>query len=181
MNCLWSKAIDCHCCFINFELNSAQRKINFETVILFPLEFHLLWRYSLASCFVISENPYMSLFERFPFWAPTRFPEAVWAPTRFPEAVCPRYGPDYLVVCITSRFPWVRLCPNIMTIQWPNSVRGRDTKPKNQTCWNTWVWKYKKRRRKILQSPRKKKNNMSHKSNIQTRRIYLQNNRKYFC
>ena len=32
---------------------------------------------------MISEDSYMSLFGRFPFWVPTRFL----------EAICPRYGP----------------------------------------------------------------------------------------
>ena len=45
VNCLWCERIDCHCCFMNFELNSAQRKINFQTMILFLLEFQLLWAY----------------------------------------------------------------------------------------------------------------------------------------
>ena len=87
------EVIDCHCCFMNFELNSAQRKINFLPVILFPLGFYLLWTCSAQLLyFMISVNSYMSfLFGRFPFWEPTHFL----------EAVCPRYSPDSEICIVT--------------------------------------------------------------------------------
>lgn len=34
--CLWSEAIDHVCCFMNLELNSAQRKIHFQRPVFFP-------------------------------------------------------------------------------------------------------------------------------------------------
>ena len=50
---------------------------------LFPLELNLFEHIESSSYFMISEDSYMSLFGRFPFWVPTRFL----------EAFCPRYGP----------------------------------------------------------------------------------------
>ena len=37
------------CCFMNFELNSAQRKIHFQVKDLFPLKLHLLAKHKILA------------------------------------------------------------------------------------------------------------------------------------
>ena len=46
-------------------------------IVLFPFQIHLVWTQSLASYFVIFKSFSISLFGRFPFWAPANFPEAI--------------------------------------------------------------------------------------------------------
>ena len=60
--------------------------------VLFPLELNLLRTMESSSYFMISEDFYMTLLGHFPFWAPTRFL----------EAICPRYGPEHCF-CDLSR------------------------------------------------------------------------------
>ena len=39
---------------------------------------------------------------------------------------------DYIVVCIAFRFPSVRLCPNLVRISLPNSMKRRVSKELEQ-------------------------------------------------
>ena len=53
---------------------------------------------------MISEDSYIPLFGRFPFWVPTRFP----------EAICPRYGPVRTIKIFFRKIQRIRK-PSIRT------------------------------------------------------------------
>ena len=56
--CFWSEGIVYVCSFMNLELNPAQSRINFQLVVLHPLELCLLWTQSRATYFVVFLCPF---------------------------------------------------------------------------------------------------------------------------